>query len=123
MAEKDIGERFREKAGLVKEDFDGTDTHTQGLFLMAPREILNAQLNKALSTKLDNRYVLALIDTKEELPITFSEPNYVLIRLLGNDVISVINRDAYKDIQDAKDIIEKSKEGYCKVVHVFGGKE
>jgi len=72
----DIGKRFRKKAGLTTEEIeDKCDklhpdfTHVYRLAYMdGVKDGAQAQLNKALSTELDGRYVLALIDTKGELP-------------------------------------------------------
>jgi hypothetical protein len=68
-----------------------------------------AQLNKAFSTKLDGRYVLALIDTKGELPEKQNVPD---------DASNDYKRGfAHSQIITTQDILMA---GYKKVVHVFG---
>jgi hypothetical protein len=105
----DIGKRFREEARLTEEDCSVELTNLQYRaqagedirWDKVSAVIKNAQLNKLLSTKLDNgRYVLALIDTRGRFPPTS-------IPTLRTDVI------AWRD----KELL---REGYNKVVHVFG---
>jgi hypothetical protein len=64
----DIVKRFREEAGLTDDDvptlkLKGVRTLKENL-LPWVNKILDAQLNKVLSTKLDKRYVLGIYDTK-----------------------------------------------------------
>jgi hypothetical protein len=117
----DIAQRFREEARLTEEDCSvelinlqyraqaGEDIRWDKVSAV----IKNAQLNKALSTKLDNgRYVLALIDTKGELPRVLYEryePGF------HERVEYIVAKKTQENMQRA---------GFAhKVVHVFGEKE
>jgi hypothetical protein len=125
--QSDIAQRFREEAGLTGEELqkclpsgidfpveDGEIDYTKPRFSHLGvrdihRDIANAQLNKAFSTKLDNRYRLALIDTKGELP-SLHQPNFEEHIALALDRVK-----HYKQAQQ-----DMLKEGYKKVVRVFG---
>jgi hypothetical protein len=116
----DIGKRFREEAGLTRElgnpfrpspgKYGHYEAYEDGKTTQLKSS--QAQLNKALSTKLDNgRYVLALIDTKGELPRVLYEryePGF------HERVEYIVAKKTQEDML---------KEGYKKVVHVFGEKE
>jgi len=108
----DIGERFREKAGLTEEkiiDLVSEYHHSgeQNRHILA-KNIAEAALNKAFSTKLDGRYVLALIDTKGEVP----DISEVAVKMFEPRLLC---RSVQQDILQA---------GFThKVVHMFGEKE
>jgi len=112
----DIEKRFREEAGLTEReinkafentfeepmDFDHKPTADE-LFTIQLNSVSQAQLSKALSTKLDGRIRVALIDTKGKLPRILTEPKDTMVDNI---------RRAKREIQMA---------GFThKVVHVFG---
>jgi len=116
--QSDIEKRFREEAGLTDKEIDGLGEgilslkfHPNDVEWQSYRKIRDAQLIKALSTKLDGRYVLALIDTKEKTPDNVYEPPLDETQELWRDVVeATYNR-------------MKTRGFTHKVVHMFGEKE
>jgi len=108
--QSDIEKRFREEAGLTDKEIDGLGEgilslkfHPNDVEWQSYRKIRDAQLIKALSTKLDNgRIRVALIDTKEEDPLCSMKSQMPAVQ----ETVKIM-----------------LKEGYKKVVHLFGEKE
>jgi len=95
----DLGKRFREKLSYYLLAMYGAGLHNGEERSMQPSEYVSDTLNHILSTKLDGRYVLALIDTKEEDPLCSMKSQMPAVQ----ETVKIM-----------------LKEGYKKVVHVFG---